>query len=299
MPMTWKKVVIPNPKLYISRFVKNKENPYLVFIHGGPGLNSGVLEYLIENESLFGSLNYNIVLYDQRGCGRSKTSSEVVSHVDNINDLNLIYRSLIEEEDLKIQGCIGHSYGAKLLFDFYQTFKPRLPGIFVSIADSMLTPRLRNLILDFNYLKSKDVDKYKAIYRKMSSIDLGNFWELTEDLTPLFFENKDRPYMYWANLDYFEKVENIQKQINLPINKQVFMDVRKNLYSNRKNLPVNIEKLTIPYLWINGIHDYIMNGTQGLSENSKVTPFFKSSHYPHLEENDRFCEVVNEFIEAL
>ena len=40
--------------------------------------------------------------------------------------------------------------------------------------------------------------------------------EISEQLTPIFQENKDRPYLYWANLEYYHLVQDIQKRINLP-----------------------------------------------------------------------------------
>ena len=148
-----------------------------------------------------------------------------------------------------------------MLFDFLKITGLRIPAIFVSTADSILTPRLNNLTLDFIYLKKTNPVKYQEILEKMDNIDLKKIWELTEELAPFFQENKDRDYFYWANLISFEKNQEIQKLINLSMNTQVFRSVRKNLYSNEANFNVDIDKLTTPYLWINGIHDYIMNGT--------------------------------------
>jgi proline iminopeptidase len=56
---------------------------------------------------------------------------------------------------IKINGLVGHSYGAKLLYDFFQQVRIDVPGIFLSTADSILIPRLNNLNLnlDLNYLK--------------------------------------------------------------------------------------------------------------------------------------------------
>lgn len=87
-------------------------------------------------------------------------------------------------------------------------------------------------------------------------------------------------------------VQDIQKHINLPLNTNTFISVRKDLYSKEANFSVNIDELKIRKLWINGFHDFVINGHQiVLSNNHEIITFNKSSHYPHLEENDRFSEL--------
>jgi proline iminopeptidase len=286
---------ITHEKFYIASFTKNEKYPYLVFVHGGPGLNCGVIEYLIENENFFNLLDYNIVFYDQRGCGRSSRDFSNFTHVENISDLYGILEYL-DSIKINVKGAIGHSYGAKLLFDFIQTTHFNIQPIFVSTSSSILIPRLNNLTLDLVYLKKQYPEKYQETLKKMENFDLKNVWELTEDLSPLFQENKDRPYFYWANLDIWEQCKAIQEKINLPLNNDVFMSIRKNLYSDKANFSVDIASLSSSYLWINGFHDYINGIDSLLSKQSSIIPFFQSSHYPHIEENDRFCQLVNKFI---
>jgi proline iminopeptidase len=256
------------------------------------------MEYLIEHDNLFENLNYNLILYDQRGCGRSVNArNENVSHNDNINDLLQIYQYFEKNVGINILGFIGHSYGAKLLFDFYHEFKLNVPYIFVATASSILTPRLNNLMLDFAYLKKTNSVKYNQILSSIDTLDLKTIWKLTEDLAPIFQENKDRNHFYWADLDYFEKVKKIENMINLSYNADVFMNIRKDIYSKEEKFSVDISALSIPYLWINGFHDFIMNESENfLSKNVNRLIFHKSAHFPHFEENNRFCSVVNDFL---
>ena len=294
--MKFLKQIISHPDFFITKFSKLPARPCLVFIHGGPGMNASALEYLIEHKPLFEKLDYDMIFYHQRGCGRSKDFINEPTHQDNINDLNEIYHFLIGSQGLKIHGFIGHSYGAKLLFDFYQQFNINIPGIFVAIADSMLTPRINNLLLDLKYLQSVDNQKYLTALAAMENLDLQKLWDLTEELNPLFLQNTARTKMYWANLACYEELQQIPKEFNLPISKKTFMSVRKDLYSSLEKCSVDIDKLNIPFIWINGLHDYIMNGQDALFRNTNKVIFFKSAHYPHIEENDRFCRVVNDFL---
>ena len=294
-----KKEILNHNEFYLAKFTRDSNTGYLIFIHGGPGYNCGVIEYLIEHDHLFSALNYNIILYDQRGCGRSTARERNTLHKDNINDLNEIYEYLKVSLTININGFIGHSYGAKLLFDFYKQFAIKMPGLFILTAHSILTPRINNLILDLAYLKKTSPVKYKKTLLEMDNLTTAKMWELTEELFPLFKENKDRDYLYWANMDIYKKFQRIQKILNLPVNSKTFMSVRKDLYSTEENYSVDIESLDIPYLWINGFHDFIMNGADSLLSKKCITPFYKSSHYPHLEENDRFCELVNHFMKNI
>ncbi len=294
---TYSKEILYHPDFYISKYTKNPNKGYVVFIHGGPGLNCGVIEHLIEHYKLFNSLDHNIILYDQRNCGRSNKISGTVLHQDNISDLQKIILHLTNHHKLKINALIGHSYGAKLLFDYSKKYSSSIPSVFVSTADSILTPRLNNLMLDLSYLKKNNLDQYKKLLSDIDNFNINKLWEISEKLTPLFQENKDRPYFYWANLECFHAVQEAQRQINLPLEMQTFVSVRKDLYSNESNFSVDINSLELSKLWINGFHDFVMNGHEtAMSNNPKIITFYKSSHYPHIEENIRFTEVVNHFI---
>ena len=125
----------------------------------------------------------------------------------------------------------------------------------------------------------------------------NRIWKISEQLNPIFQKNGARPYFYWANLEYYNLVQEAQKRINLPLDTNTFISVRQDLYSSESNLSVNINELEISKLWINGFHDFVMNGHEvAISKDHGIITFYKSSHYPHIEENDRFSELLNEFI---
>lgn len=293
----YNKDILNHPEFHIVKFTKTSNMPYILFIHGGPGFNCGTIEYLIDNNKLFSSLNYNVILYDQRNCGKSKKTSMVVSHQDNIEDLQRVISYITEFCEIETQALIGHSYGAKLLFDYYKKFSSIIPGVFVSTANSILTPRLNNLMLDLSYLKKTNSFEYTRLFNVINDLDLNKIWEISEQVSHLFQENEDRPYLYWANIECFRMVKDIQTRIRLPTDTETFNSVRKDLYSSESNFPVDIDSLGISKLWINGFHDFVMNGHEAaLSKNKNIITFYKSAHYPHIEENNHFSEILNEFI---
>lgn len=292
------KQVIEHAVLYIATFTKSLDLPYIIFIHGGPGLNSGILEYLIVNEGLFDSLQFNVILYDQRGCGRSQQTCDVVTHADNVHDLEEVHKIFTDKSHINIAAIAGHSYGAKVLFDYLQFSQIKIPSIFIATACSLLTPRINNLLLDFAYLKSVDYEEYQKALDEFNDDSLATLWKLTDRFSAVFQKNKMRPYFYWANLFWKEKVTEIQDSISLPINYEIFRSVRQDLYGTPENFSMEIDAaLKLPYLWINGFHDFIMDGASALIKKaSPIKLFFKSAHYPHIEENDKFCGEINEFL---
>lgn len=300
MPKRTKKI-IPHERIYISEHTINHEFPYVIFVHGGPGLNAGVVEHMVESGGIYDTLEANIVFYDQRSCGRSKLVDNSVGHTDNVTDLGEIVNIIVGRLGYSVVAIIGHSYGAKVVFDYFQTKPSNILGIFIASAPSILKPRLTNLILDLNYLKTTNPELYMHI---LSDFDgkLGpeKIWAITERLAETFKENKARPFFYWANLITKEEAIHAAKSISLPINADVFCSVRKQLYSNEEGCSVDPEIIPdVKSLWINGFHDLIMGGPEAIcTAGKKISPltFFKSAHYPHLEEPDLFCEKVNEFI---
>lgn len=290
----FKKTVIPHESFHISKLTKNENAPFLLFIHGGPGMNSGTLERFIIDDGIFDTLNYNIVLYDQRCCGKSIHTNNKVTHQDNIDDLIEVI-STLSNNKITLCAIMGHSYGAKLLYDFYSTQKCSIPGIFISTASSTITPRINNLLLDINHLKRTNEALYLDTLKKTEKLTIENLWEISEELAPLFFSNTERTLHYWADLNKMRRNQEIQNSINLPINKAVFHSVREELYSRNFDNKIEISKLENQTLWINGLQDHIINSFETLT-NAKVTLFQKSSHYPHIEESERFCSVINQFI---
>jgi proline iminopeptidase len=300
--MKFTKHIIPHNEFYLATFTLSQELPYLLFIHGGPAFNAATIEKMVEEHHLFDHLNANIIFYDQRNCGRSPKISSKVTHDDNINDLHTLF-NFLTEQNIPVKAFMGHSYGAKLLNDFYLQYPAiTVPGIFIAVAESMLTPRLNNLMLDLNYLKMEQPDEYKKVLSQLNDdMSLDSIWKLTEDLAPLFTQNKSRPYFYWANLDWFHTATKIQAEHKYMPNQEVFMSVRKDIHKNKHSISISINRLPIQSLWINGFHDYIMKNILCYGDsnswgfipggyNSKV---MLAQRYPH---NVRWLTILNKIL---
>ena len=227
----------------------------------------------------------------QRGCGQSKDIFENYSHKSNIKDLDYIVR------ENNINCIIGHSYGAKLLSDYCTNINNKIKSIFIGISDSMVTPRINNILYDLVFLKKENSIEYQEIYESLDDFSLDKIWEVSEKVAHLFSSNSTRPFYYWANLKAKESAENIQKDIGFKINPKVFSQVRKDIYELSKISDNDISKISNPKIWINGMHDLVMRGYDLLTKNREnEIVFTKSAHHPHIEEPDKMESIINEFI---
>ncbi len=62
----FKKTILSHTKIYLAHFIKNANASSWIYIHGGPGFNCGIIEYLIEQHHLFDLLDDNLVLYGKQ-----------------------------------------------------------------------------------------------------------------------------------------------------------------------------------------------------------------------------------------
>ena len=113
--------VTPPHELYVEECGNPKGVP-VVFLHGGPG--AGCEEY---HRRFFNPEIYRIVLFDQRGCGRSKPHAELQHNTtwDLVADIEVI------REHLQIErwAVFGGSWGSTLALAYAQTHPQRVTGM--------------------------------------------------------------------------------------------------------------------------------------------------------------------------
>lgn len=102
----------------------NPEGQAVVFLHGGPGI--GCEPY---HRQLFDPEKYRIILFDQRGCGRSKPHASLIDNTTNhlIADIEMI------REKLEITQWVvaGGSWGSTLALAYAQKYPITVSGLIV------------------------------------------------------------------------------------------------------------------------------------------------------------------------
>lgn len=106
-------VTINGIEHYLLHYKTKKEDPVLIFIHGGPGQSEAMIAYIVEE---YTSRNYNIVYYDQRGAGKTylknkkaKPDTEILK--EDLLGIVLYVKKAYQKEKV---GLIGHSWGSVL-----------------------------------------------------------------------------------------------------------------------------------------------------------------------------------------
>jgi proline iminopeptidase len=118
---TWHFPVSESHTLYIEES-GNPEGVPVVFLHGGPGGNCEP-----GHRRFFNPEEYRIILFDQRGCGKSKPHASLEENTtwDLVEDLEKI-RKYLEIESWVV---FGGSWGSTLALIYAQTCPERVKGL--------------------------------------------------------------------------------------------------------------------------------------------------------------------------
>jgi len=118
---THKLAVAPPHQLYIEE-VGNPQGKPIVFLHGGPG--GGISPAY---RQFFDPQRWRVVLFDQRGCGRSLPYAELEDNTtwDLVNDIEAI-RAYLGIERWTV---FGGSWGSTLALAYAQTHPHRCAGL--------------------------------------------------------------------------------------------------------------------------------------------------------------------------
>ncbi len=134
----------------------NVNNPAIIFLHGGPGYNSFSFEFSTAQE--LADHGYYVIVYDQRGCGRTKSNSNSqFSFEEAFADLNNIYI----KHNIKSATLIGHSFGGTLGILYANNFPENVDNLI--LVGSPLSYQMT-----FKHI----ISKCKKIYTENSSPNL-------------------------------------------------------------------------------------------------------------------------------
>lgn len=102
----------------------NPEGIPVVFVHGGPGAGCGV-----DDRRYFNPERYHILLFDQRGCNRSRPLGSIAANTTQhlVQDIEVIRKHLNIEQWV----VFGGSWGSTLSLVYAQTHRERVLGLIV------------------------------------------------------------------------------------------------------------------------------------------------------------------------
>jgi proline iminopeptidase len=156
--------VSPVHRLYYEQ-CGNPDGKPVVFLHGGPGAGCGP-----NSRRFFDPAHYHIILFDQRGCGRSTPHAELVENTtwELVADME----RLREHLGIDRWQVFGGSWGSTLALSYAQTHPQRvselvLRGIFM----------LRRWELEWFYQKGCDAifpDAWETYLAQIPEVERGD-----------------------------------------------------------------------------------------------------------------------------
>jgi proline iminopeptidase len=260
----------------------------LLVIHGGPGLFH---DYLVPH---FKSLaeNYQIIFYDQRGCGKTDFPADTSSvNIDTyVEDLEGIRNHLkIEKLDL-----VGHSWGSLLAINYSKKYKNNInrlilispaPGnsdyfdeTFRNMQKKRSEENTKELVQTMmsSAFEKRDEETFKKAILLGDKVNLADQEKVSELYEPMVFDKS--------------KANNLML-VNSLLEKTYFnLDITEGLNSVTASTLIIIGGLdNVPFASTQLIHENL--------KNSKLEVIKKSCHYPFFENPKQFNKIVKNFLD--
>lgn len=309
-------VNINNLEHHVQIRGKNKENPIILFLHGGPGFPIGYLSTSFQSEL---EENYTIVHYDQRHCGRT-----YYKNLDENYELN--YELLLEDLDAMVEYLkekynkdkiviLGQSWGSVLGLTYANTH-PENVEAYIGVGQ----------VIDFDQGKveaaneaiklaseedieilNDEVEKFKEV-DAVDKMDVENIETLI--LTSIKYLKGDKEQsafnMIWSGLkSSYMNLDDIKWYLNASSTKKI-IDLEEELINymyfefDAYNLSYNYE---VPIYFISGGNDWITpytmvekyyNSIEAIEKDMIIIP--ETGHTLFLDSPKEFTAAINSLL---
>lgn len=280
-------VEINGIKLYYERFGKGNRHK-LIGLHGGPG---GTHDYLLPLKDL-AAMNFDVVLYDQFGCGKSdnpKNESDY-SLEYAVEEVEAVRKAFFGDEKINL---FGNSWGGMLSLAYAIKYQDHL----VTLTSSSGLCSIPETVKEMHRLISMLPDQYrKAIeeHEPKEEYDHPDFIEATEYfMRQHVMRMDDWPEEVTRMLEMMEKRGTYLK-MNGP-SEFTIVGLIKDI-----DFTPDLEKIKVPTLLTCGRYDEVTPEIQehmhGLIPSSRLEIFENSSHLQFWEERDQYMQKLSQFI---
>lgn len=273
-----------NTKTYYKIF---GEGQPILIINGGPGMNCNGFESVAKR---LASKNYQTILYDQRGTGKSKLSK--------LNNQTITMKLMAEDieslrKHLKIKKWIilGHSFGG-MLASYYASLYPQNIEKMILSASGGIDLGLRAYAGQSIQNNLSKIERDSLEYYN-SKIEKGDTTKTTRlgrgrALAPAYLFNKKHVSTLAERLT----------QGNATINNLVWEDLQKIKFDCKPQL----KNFKQPVLIIQGKQDVITAETAEIAHktltNSKIILMDSCGHYGWLDAEDVYFNSIFDFLKS-
>jgi pimeloyl-ACP methyl ester carboxylesterase len=309
-------VEIGGMEQYLQIRGEDKDNPVILWLHGGPGFP---LTYLSSYYQKDLEADYTIVCWEQRGCGRTYyqnsdngelTIERLVSDMDELVD----YLCGRFQKDKII--IMGQSWGTVLGMEYINE-NPQKVAAYIGIGQVTDFKRGKIYAAETAIQKSSDQDallleNYLQSFRNTECMDDLNVKELEQmillslkylkgsgELSSMkqMYIAVTSPEFSWNDLKWFLTASNSENILNCQKELVEYMYFNFNVekMSNEYSIPIcfiqgECDWIT-PTDMVRGYYDTIFANTK------KFVVIENAGHTPFLDNPEQFCDEVRQFLE--
>ncbi|MBS4012234.1 MAG: alpha/beta hydrolase [Bacteroidetes bacterium] len=294
----------------------NKNNPVILYLHGGPGFPLFPFE---PTETIMKQLekNYNIVYWEQRGTGKS-WSRRLSSKNMNVEQFVQDTKEVIEYTQ-KITGVDkvfiwGHSWGSSIGALFASRY-PEYLHAYISTGQSVNPLKNERLSYEFVYDKAVKENRH-SVLRQLSKIDTTAATYKLEDALLIRKwvyrfggvvrkTNQEKTYINYEEIAAILTASEYSILDRLSMLIYPYYSAQK-LWSEIKNINLmeQAKEIDVPVYFIVGRYDYIVShilaekyfNILDAPRGKELIWFENSAHRPFTEESEKFLEVMNKKI---
>ena len=266
---------------------QNEKVP-LMILHGGPGAPHDYLE----NLEALASEQRRVIFYDQLGCGRSDQPDDpALCYVARFADELETMREALGLERVHI---LGQSWGGMLA----QEYALRQPHGLVSLILANTSSSIPLWIAEANRLRAElppEVNQALLKHEQAGTTDSQEYL----DAVQVFYDRhvcRVRPLPDYVQRA-FDQIGFVYNYMNGPSEFHVIGVIKD--WDRTARLP----EIHVPTLIISGLHD---ESTPAINEilhkgiaGSEWVMLPNSSHLAHVEEPERYMQVVNAFLDRV
>jgi proline iminopeptidase len=267
--------------------------PRLLVLHGGPGAHH---DYLLP-QMLALSDSYELVLYDQRGGGRSKTDDRApITWRTHVEDMALVAQEL----DLRALSVVGYSWGGLLALLY--AVAALAPGELGDLTLPVDTPvPARMVLIDPAPLTREYRRIFEAEFARRQSSD--DVHRLRAELTSSGLRERDlnayRQRLFELSVaGYFAHPERARDLTPFRVTGRVQQSVWESL--GEFDLVRHLAKVRCPTLIVHGRQDPIplasSEDAARAMPNATLVTLDGSGHVPYVEAADALFDAIRQFL---
>ncbi|MDM5250969.1 alpha/beta hydrolase [Lysinibacillus sp. G4S2] len=276
---------------------KDKDNPVIIFVHGGPGCSE--IPYARKYQDLLED-NFTVVNYDQRASGKSYHFFEDYSNLSSdllVDDLLALTDYISEHLGKEKVILIGHSYGTYIATQAaYKAPEKYEAYIGIGQMSDVAESEIDGLNFVIHQAQNADnIDDVLYLQGLTEQIKNGDTFTPRQYVAKYggasrLIDNPDGNNIGMLFSSEYNLLDIIRYNYGISYSQETLLkDVIK------KPLPTIVKKLELPCYFVMGNYDYQTSSNAAktyfdmIEANKKeFITFEQSAHYPQFEEKEKF-----------